>query len=281
MRLLDLLYYTGIPIAISSTSAVVVFLLIFDFSIDYKLIITIFTITFGSYNMDRIKWAEKDKGDHPERSSLFIEYKTTILIFVVLSLILGIAFAFMQSIIFGILVIIAPSIVFLYSFEIGNKKDSIKKIPYAKNIVIAGGWSALILVVLIFNDSFFTIPILICSFGVFGKFYIMAVVYDFKDISTDRKMRIKTLPNSIGEKKTKAILHFINIISTIVIITIAFYEFISVIGYLFIPAFFYQVALIEKASENAPDWVFYGMCDLEQFFWLLFAVGIMIIIHLW
>jgi 4-hydroxybenzoate polyprenyltransferase len=281
MRLLDIIYYTGLPIALSSTSAVAVFSLILDFTIGMKLLFVIFVITLGSYNLDRIRGAKGDRIDHPERSELFIKNRNIFLPLIIVSLIFGIFIAFLHSIIFGVLSIIAPCIVFIYSSDFGKKQISIKKIPYAKDIIIAGGWTALILVVLVYNMHFFTLPIIFFSVSIFGKFYVMAAAYDFKDVSSDRKNGIKTLPNTFGEKKTRTILHGVNISTTLFILILTYLGLISIFGYLYILAFFYQVALIEKVSENSPKWVYYCMCDLEQFFWLVFAIIIMLFVQIW
>lgn len=277
MKTINVFYYTGILIALSSTSSVIVFSWLFFQTMKIDLAIVIFLITIGNYCLDRMTGAEKDKTDHPGRSEFFINYRRFFIIFSALTLSLGILLAFLHSLIFGALALLTPVIVILYSFEFENVKTSIKKIPYVKDIIIAGGWTALILVVIIYNNSMFAVGALYFTIGIFGKFYVMAVLYDFKDINSDRKDNIRTLPNSFGEQSTKYLLNVINIFSTIWIIALVYYGIISEIGYLFIPACLYQTLLIGFVNENAEDWVYYIFCDLEQVVWLVFAVILVVI----
>ena len=106
----------------------------------------------------------------------------------------------------------------------------------------------------------------------------MAVLYDFKDISSDLKNGIRTLPNTFGERTTKTILNLVNIISTFWLISLVYYGLISQIGYIFIPACAYQMLLIARVSQDAPKWVYYLLCDLEQVTWFIFAI---ILVLLW
>jgi 4-hydroxybenzoate polyprenyltransferase len=278
MKAIDVFYYTGILIALSSTSSVSVFSWFLYQSIKTDLVMVIFLITVGNYCLDRLVGAEKDKTDHPDRSKFFLDHRTPFKLITPLILAFGILIAFFHSLTLGILVLLTPVIVLLYSHDSKTVKTSLKRIPYIKDMVIAGGWTALLLVVIVYNDLALTLVPIFVGIGIFGKFYVMAVLYDFKDIKSDQKNDIRTLPNSIGEQSTKYLLNMINIISTLWLIALVYYGIISEIGYLFIPACFYQTLLIGFVNKNAEDWVYYILCDLEQAIWLVFAVIIMVII---
>ena len=278
MRAIDVLYYFGFIIAFSSTSSVIVFYWVLFHTIDFKLIIIVFTLTVGSYTIDRLAGAEKDRTDHPKRSRCFIKYRNLSSSFSVIILALAISLAFWRSLFFGLLALIAPIVVLLYSYESRNAKVSVKMIPYAKGFIIAGGWSALILVVLVYNELAITTVAILFSVGIFGKFYVMAVLYDFKDIASDLKNGIRTLPNTIGEQSTKSLLNVINILSTLWIIGLVYYGIISHVGYIFIPACLFQTLLIGLVSKTASKWVYYILCDLEQVTWLFFAI---ILVMIW
>ena len=114
---------------------------------------------------------------------------------------LGIILAFLHSVYFGALTILAPVVVFLYSYEFRSNTASIKKIPYTKDLIIAGGWAALLLVVLIYNNLSIDYIAILFSIGVIGKFFVMAVLYDFKDITLDLKNGIIGIA---GEQEGKA-----------------------------------------------------------------------------
>ena len=264
LKTIEILGQTGLIIALSSTSAVAVFSWIFYLPFDLRLLTIVFMLTVGSYAIDRLIDARKDKVKNVNKDNNITQYKSSIMLLIIITLIIGIILAFSKSFIFGILSVLAPIFVFLYSFEPNKKTKSIKKIPYLKDIVIAAGWTALVLVVLVYNQIFINLAVIFFSVGVLGKFFVMAVLYDFKDISMDLKNEIRTLPNTIGERNTKTILYIINTLATIWIIILVYTGKISTVGYIFLPAWGYQTLLIWLVSQQAPLWIYYVLCDLEQ-----------------
>ena len=261
---------TGFIIALSTSSATLIFSLIFINTFDLKLIIIVFTVTMGCYSLDRMldgKSNIRKKMDDfsMKRIELFMKP------FILFLLIVGLMLAFQHSLIFGTLILLAPVSILVYSYNFSDTLIPIKTIPFSKDIIIAVGWTVLIFLVILYFNLQITNSIILFSLAIFGKFYVMAVLYDFKDIQEDSERGILTLPNTIGERKTKMILHIINSIATITILILVYFQALPIICFLFFPAWVFQVGLILGVGLRTPLLFYYLPCDLEQVFWLLFA----------
>lgn len=272
MKTIEAISCSGIVIAFSSSASVALFSLVLYGSVQPILLSIVFMITMGVYIMDRVLGVEKDRTDHPERCDFVCNNRCGLILACIILTTMAVALGFMQSFVFGVLTMFAPLIVYLYSRESKGREISIKKIPYVKGMVIAAGWTALVLVACIYNNSAFGVAAFLFSIGVFGKYYVMAVLYDFKDMSSDKANGVPTLPNMFGEKNTKVYLHIINTLSTVWVSALSYTGILPKIGYVFIPAFFYQAMLIRTVSKDAPNWVYYTLCDLEQVVWLFLAL---------
>jgi 4-hydroxybenzoate polyprenyltransferase len=271
LNFLNLIGKIGFIIALSASSATIVFSLIFIGNFDMKLIIIVFTITMGCYSLDRLLDVRSNVGKKRENKSLK-KLESFMKPFIFIILIIGLILAFQHSLIFGSLILLAPVSILTYSYNFGNTLVPIKTIPYSKDIIIALGWTVLIFVVILYYDLPISSSIILFSLAMFGKFYVMAALYDFKDIQDDSKRGIATLPNTLGERKTKMILHTINSIATITILILVYLHILPILCFIFFAAWLYQECLIFGVGLRAPLWFYYLPCDLEQVFWLLFAV---------
>lgn len=271
LKILNLIGQTGFIIALSTSSSIIVFSTIFQCLPDIQLVGIVFTITMGCYTLDRLIEAIKNP-NRRTRNNINVQSQYLIILFIIVLLIVGILLAFSKSMFFGILILIAPVIVFIYSGGPKNIVIPIKNLLYLKDIIIALGWTALILIVLIYYNLPLTFIVVLFSIAIFGKFYVMAALYDFKDVESDLRNDIHTLPNTLGEAKTKKILHLINSLATVWILILIYFEFIPKIGFIFFPAWVYQTILIMGVGIKAPLWFYYLPCDLEQVFWVLFVL---------
>ncbi|WP_455392140.1 UbiA family prenyltransferase [[Eubacterium] cellulosolvens] len=276
LNMIDFIGQTGFIIALSTTSTVIVFVLMFDLFIAPQLLAVVFFITMGSYSLDRIL-EQRQRNMRTKNSGQYqIIYTSTLLPFTILILIFGCILAFTHSLLFGLFVTLGPLIIFIYSYEIQGVGISIKKVPYLKDLIIAVGWCALVLVVLIYFDLPLTLSIVLFSIGLLIKFYVMAAIYDFKDIRSDQKNGIRTFANTLSERTAKNFLHILNALATVWIIALIYLGSISPLGFIFFPAWIYQTFLIMGVSIDTPRWFYYLPCDLEQVFWLLFIAPLVI-----
>jgi 4-hydroxybenzoate polyprenyltransferase len=271
------IYYLGLMIALSTSSMSTVFSVLFLSTISIPLFFCIFLATYTFYAIDRVVGIEIDKVSHPDRSRFLNMYRTEMYIIILLAIVGSISITVMVSIQLALLVALALPVALLYSGGLSRGSQmghafGIKRVPFLKDVFIAGGWTFLLPFTFIFQNApmktehwFFAVPL-------FLKLFVMAVIYDYKDIDSDMRSGVRTLPTIMGENRTKTILHLLNSIATVLILILIGLGAISVLGMIFVPAFFYQGLNIQLLHRDAPDWVYYVLADLEQFFWLVYIV---------
>jgi 4-hydroxybenzoate polyprenyltransferase len=266
------IYYTGTIIGFSTAASAGVISLLLFLPLDGLLLTIVWLLTVGSYTMDRVLGLRGDACDHPERCRYISEHRCAFLLFSASTIVCGFLASFFHSLNTGILSLLVPFFVFIYTKSWGGRGRSFKKIPFLKDFFIAGVWTAKIVFVLVYFDVPSPAGAVLLAVGLFGKFYVMTALYDFKDIVSDRQNGIMTLPNSLGEEKTRRVLHAVNLVSTTWMLGILGLGVVSAYAMLFLPAFVYQIYLIQKVSHRAPMWIFYGLCDMEQVVWLSAAL---------
>jgi 4-hydroxybenzoate polyprenyltransferase len=156
----------------------------------------------------------------------------------------------------------------------GTRKPNLKQHFIVKDIAIASGWAFLLPLTSFYlgrpimtGQWLFLTPLLM-------KLFVMAVVYDFKDVNSDRRAGVQTLPVVMGEDSSKLVLHILNTVATVLTLLLVYFGFLPLLGVAFVPAFIYQFFMIHAVRTDAPGWVYFVVCDLEQFFWLVFlAIG--------
>jgi 4-hydroxybenzoate polyprenyltransferase len=264
------LLYLGFPIALSSSSLCLVVSAIFAGTYPPELFTTVFLITYGIYGMDRILGVGPDSVSHPERTRFFREFRGPICFSIALSFIFGFVISLFSSLFAAALVPVTLLVPVLYSSRmLGKGESAIKKVLGLKDLFIAAGWTALCPFTLIFINMTFNWILVLFSIPLFLKLVVMATVYDFKDMASDRASGTRTFPVVIGVGPTRLLLHLMNGVATVIFIVMIPLGFIAPLSWVFVPGFVYQIVLIQLSSEDAPDWVYYVLCDLEQFIWLL------------
>ena len=274
MNISALLHTGVILIALSASSMALFFSILFYGVLSLTYFLLVFLLTYAIYSMDRLASMEEDRLSHPERTLFLQRNKWPFTVSVVLaflgSLLLAVASGWV-----AMLIPIAPIAVIFYSGNLSQKvlgirKPNLKQYFIIKDIAIASGWASLLLLTSFYLDRpmiggqwLFLIPLLM-------KLFVMAVVYDFKDIHSDRRAGVQTLPVVMGEDYSKLVLHVLNTIATVLILLLVHLGFLPLLGVVFVPAFIYQLLMIHLVRKDASGWIYLIVCDLEQFFWLVF-----------
>jgi 4-hydroxybenzoate polyprenyltransferase len=269
------IFHTGVVfLAHSAASMGLFFSILFFRVLALTYFLVVFFLTYAVYGMDRLASLEEDRLSHPERTSFLQRNRWPFAVSIVLafsgSLLLAAASGWVAA-----LIPIAPMAVMFYSGKLpprvfGTRRPHLKEHFIIKDICIASGWAFLLLVTSVYlgrpmgtGTWLFLIPLLM-------KLFVMAVAYDFKDINSDRKSGVRTLPVVIGEDSSKIVLHILNTVATLFILLLIYFGLLPVLGVIFVPAFIYQFFIIHLVRKDAPGWVYFIICDLEQFFWLVF-----------
>jgi 4-hydroxybenzoate polyprenyltransferase len=236
--------------------------------------LVVFLLTYAVYGMDRLVSLEEDQLSHPERTRFLQQNKWPFAVSTVLAFFGSLLLAATSGWVVA-LIPIAPLAVMFYSGNLSQKvlrtrRPHLKQRFIIKNICIASGWAFLLLVTSFYlgrpmstGTWLFLVPLLM-------KLFVMAVAYDFKDISSDKNAGVRTLPVVMGEDGSKLVLHILNVVATVLILLFIYLGLLPFLGVVFVPAFIYQFFMISLVREDAPGWVYFIICDLEQFFWLVF-----------
>jgi 4-hydroxybenzoate polyprenyltransferase len=138
-----------------------------------------------------------------------------------------------------------------------------------KSIYIAAGWTFMGVFALMYYQRWPRTSDIIFICFLFVKLFIMTVVYDIKDLAQDSKEGTWTIPLYLGVKETNLLLHGLNLLATAGIFALIIdwgYNYYAIILVLLA---IYQTIMIDLCKKGASEWVYFGMCDLEQFIWLL------------
>jgi len=267
--------YTGVfLLSLSAASMALFFSILFYNVLSLPYFLLVFFLTYAVYGMDRLAGMEEDRVSHPERTVFLQRNRWPFAVSIVLAFSGSLLLAALSGWVV-VLVPLAPIAVMFYSGNLSGKvlairKPNLKQYFVIKDIVIASGWAFLLLMTSFYyglpimtGQWLFLIPLLI-------KLFVMAAAYDFKDISSDRRAFVRTLPVVIGEDSSKLVLHILNTVATAFILLLVYFGYLPLLGIVFLPAFIYQFIMIRLIREDAPEWVYFIVCDLEQFFWLVF-----------
>jgi 4-hydroxybenzoate polyprenyltransferase len=216
------IFYTGVVfIALSAASMGLFFSILFFRVLSLTFFFVVFLLTYAVYGMDRLESLQEDLLSHPERTRFLQRNKWPFAVSLVLafsgSLLLAAASGWIAA-----LIPIAPLAVMFYSGKLprklfGAQRPHLKEHFVIKNICIASGWAFLLLVTSVYLGRpmgtgawLFLIPLLM-------KLFVMAVAYDFKDINSDRRSGVRSLPVVMGEESSKLVLHILNTVATALI----------------------------------------------------------------
>jgi 4-hydroxybenzoate polyprenyltransferase len=268
-------FYTGlIFIPLSAASMALFFSVLFYNILSLPYFLLVFSLTYAVYGMDRLAGMEEDRISHPERTT-FLERNRRPFIGTVVLAFSGALLLAARSRWVLVLIPLAPLAVMLYSGNLaskmlGTRKPNLKQYFLIKDCVIAAGWAFLLLVTSLYHNLSMTAEQWLFLIPLLMKLFVMASAYDFKDISSDRRTSVRTLPVVIGERSSKLVLHVLNTVATALILLLVYFGYLPLLGLVFLPALLYQFVMIHLVRENAPAWVYFILCDLEQFFWLVF-----------
>ena len=284
---------SGALIALSAASlSLFVSVIMFKIEIDAKasmLFLLVFSTTLTVYGLDR--WLElrsavckKVRGSLKRVGSLSTNtgrWQAGIILFYAISLSISFLFA---NISVSVLVMISPLIVLIYSKDSplmkGRNMLPVKRVPLLKSIYIALGWTFLAPFSMIYYQRWPTIGDIFFMGVLFVKLFIMTIVYDFKDIEIDRRELTWTLPLKLGGEYTKLSLQFLNLIASaacFVLIISGPYHFYAIVLVLMAP---YQAIMISRCRPDASEWLYFGVCDLEQSIWLLGLLSMLWMVQL-
>lgn len=260
----------GHLIALGSAGIVLSAMFLFNISIQWEFLFIIYLGTLCIYNYDYYKGFEEDSLHNFDRTKYLKKTHKYRFIIVVLYAIgyfsLLIYFGTIASIIFGGALLLSS---ILYTYKI---KKLTTKIVGFKSYYTAFSFSLSI----IFTALYCSYPINLLTLIFFGFVFLQILLItsfcDIKDMKTDKKNNLLTLPIYFGRIKFLQFLHILNLLSfTLIIIAIAF-NFIPLFSIFLFFSYIYCFYFIQKAKNphSNLNYLTNVIVDAEYFFWPFF-----------
>lgn len=233
-------------------------------------IIIAYFIFYPLYLFNRLWEIKNDYSTNPERTDYFLSYiKWMPLIFIIESFL---------TIFF--LIFYSPNIIFtffgLFLYILGLLYTILIKritvyIIILKNIYVALFFASLVPFAVVFNSGDLNKNVLVLTVLVFLKGLLMQIILDIKDIESDQKDKLLTIPSKLGKEKTIVfsiwLLIFVNLIIPFYLYFSGFFgiELLFTLASIFV--YFYSLKLIKYNNYNG-----YIIVSGEYLFWAFFIL---------
>ena len=252
--------------ALAAPALAISTMLLLSLPIHWEFLLITYLGTLCIYDYDYIRGLNIDYSDNLKRSRHIQKYqdmRIIILIFYGIAFFsLLIYFGNLLSIIFGIGLILAG---LLYT-DIFKKFT--KKFVGFKNLYTSISFSFLI----IFTPVFYAYQINM-MFSVFFIYILLQFIVDtsycdLKDMESDKKQDLKTLPIYFGRQKFLNFLHIINIVAFIFLLVAAIIGIIPIFSLILLPFCLYRIFYINKAKNPEINiQTLSSLVDAEYLFW--------------
>ena len=268
----DEFVYGGHLLSLGAVSIVFTSAVLLGIKITWDCLIVIYLGTEAVYLYNRHKEFDKDFLTNPQRTrhiKKYIKYIPLIVfIFSFLAVIIVIYFNKISALIFGLLMLFTGLI---YTKSL---KKFTRKIAALKNLFVSLNWALLIT----FLVLYYSLPLNISVVLIFLFIYLRLLVHegfsDIKDIESDSKEQLLTLPIILEREELFIILSIITILAVIPIIYgfyLNLFPSFSLMLLLTVPYTFYYLRKIKTGEVNTP-FLNYVLVDGEYILWSAFIL---------
>ncbi len=149
-----------------------------------------------------------------------------------------------------------------------------KRIPFFKNFYVSLFFAILPLSIIFSYERIEIIPLILILLFVFTRVLLNTIYFDIKDVASDKKMGLKTVPVIYGHKRTINILHLLNVISSLIIFFGVFSNELPVyslpLSLLFLYSFYYLKK--SKKEDGKIKTLSYLVADGEYLLWPMIII---------
>jgi 4-hydroxybenzoate polyprenyltransferase len=261
--------------ALASAALVLSVIILLNIEINLLAIITAYLTTFIVYSFNYLKELDDDILTDPSKVSFLNQrinkYKFIISAYIILDIVLLLlSFSIYGNFGFIIFILILLSGGILYTIVF---KVLTKYIPGFKSIYCTGLWAyAGTFYVTFFYSETFSLFYGFMFIFMFMKLLINAIFFDIKDMNSDKKNGLKTIPILLGKSRTILLLTVFNILSLIILFYSVYANYIPTYGIsLAIFSIYTEYYLLKGLTSDQKDIVKYTyvMADAEFIFWPL------------
>jgi len=266
----DEFVYGGHLLSVGASSIILTIIEIFNLKINWILLVIGYLMSQIVYSFDHLQGAQKDIFSNPQRTNHIIKnIKKQKIILIVYFLLLFIFLFFISNIKIFIIVTCITVLGLFYSICL---KKLTQKLPGFKNFFVALVWAlspVLIIDVFYHLGLVFIAPFLLIFLFIFLRWLLNTTFFDIKDIATDQKENLKTLPVVWGEKKLLTFLQLLNFFSFLPLIVGIIWGVLPAFCLGLLIFYFYSLYYLfkTKRAKTYLHLISYVMVDGEYLFW--------------
>jgi 4-hydroxybenzoate polyprenyltransferase len=280
----DEFIYGGHLTALGSPILIICSAMLLNISLDLPILLIAYLIPLIVYSLDYYAASEDDAITNPERAMLISKKKSFNYFFIavyILALILLLILYGNISLIAFIIVLSLCSVIYTVMM-----KNLTEKITGFKNIYTSFVWA---LGGTFFIPFYYLIKPGIAYVFIFlfmgAKSLLNVVFFDIKDIESDGKKGLKTIPIKFGKKKTLELLQVLNVLSFIPLVAGVALGALPTFTLALLALYFYTYIYLKKAEgmeRKDIRFVSYALCEAEIVLWpLLILAGSILYYHLY
>jgi 4-hydroxybenzoate polyprenyltransferase len=280
----DEFVYGGHLTALGSPILIICSAMLLNISLDLPILLIAYLIPLIVYSLDYYAANGDDAKTNPERALLISKKRSLNHFFIAcytLALILLLTLYGNISLIAFIIALSLCSIIYTVMM-----KDLTKKITGFKNIYTSFIWA---LGGTLFLPFYYSIKPGIAYVFIFlfmgVKSLSNVIFFDIKDIESDGKKDLKTIPIKFGKKKTLELLQVLNVLSFIPLVIGVAIGALPVFALALLALYFYTFTYLKKAEELEREdirFASYALCEAEIILWpLLILAGSILYYHLY
>lgn len=264
--------YGGHLISLGAASIVFTSAILLDIKITWDCLLVVYLGTQSVYLYNHFKEFDKDSLTNPQRSEHIEKYVKYIplitLFFSLTAIVIVIYFNKILALLFGLLMLFGG---LLYSKFL---KKFTRRIIGFKDFLISFLWATLVIFLAYYYFFSWNFALILMVLFIFLRLFLNTNFFDMKDVESDIKEGLLTLPVILGKKTLIKFLTIINMLSMIPIIFGVFLDILpnfSLILLLTIPYSFYY---LKQTSKESVDLRFlsYVLVDGEYLLWSIFIL---------
>jgi 4-hydroxybenzoate polyprenyltransferase len=266
--------YGGHWLSIGASAIALSTMILLNFTIKWEFLLIVYLGTQCIYNYNHYKEIDKDSLNNSERvghlKKYYIHLPTITAIYGIMYFSLLLYFSERQSVFFGGFLLIL-GLLFTY-----KGKQISKKIIGFKSIYTAFSWALLPIFTAIYTSYKIDETLFLFFLFVFLRWMVNTIAFDIKDIKSDKKEKLLTVPIVFKYKLIK-LLHVLNFLSFAPIVIGVYFGYFSVYVFALFLLFFYSFYYIGKSKDENVDVqsVYYVFVDGEYYYWpILLLLGL-------
>lgn len=262
------LVYGGHLLSLGGSGIVVLIAILLQIDITLDFLLLSYLLPQVAYTFNR--WVEFTKDDQTNflRNNYLRSTKSKLPLLFFFYLVLSFLISYYYGTYIGFLFVVmmaTGSVLYTLYF-----KSLTKNLIGFKTLYVSFFWSLLTFLTVLYYGLEFSSKVWFIFWFIFLRFYLSTAYFDIKDIQSDRRMGLKTLPVVLGRKNTIILLHFLNILSLVPIVwgvSRGYFADRALILVFLVPYAFFYIEFARKKRDLQK--ISYVMVDGEYILWPL------------